>query len=205
MSPFSSFSEAKILQKMESPNVVMKLVVAVCEGNGIGKNNTLPWRLKSELAHFARLTKSTKDASKQNAVIMGRKTWQSIPERFRPLKGRFNVVLSSRPQTEISTSKDSVVVCKSFAEGMQCIEDLAEDNNIESCWVIGGSSVYAEAMKHSTLKKIYLTQILNNFDCDTFFPSIDTQEWNLVTDEAVDTALQQEDGFQFKYLVYERK
>ena len=156
---------------------MMKLVVAVCEGNGIGKNNSLPWRLKNELAHFARLTKSTEDASKQNAVIMGRKTWQSIPERFRPLKGRFNVVLSSRPQTEISTSKDNVVVCKSFAEGMKCIEDLAEDNSIESCWVIGGSSVYAEAMKHTMLKigtgipgRIFRNVFkLNFFLCRCFF------------------------------------
>ena len=74
---------------LESTKVQVKLIVAVCQGNGIGKDNQLPWRLKSELAHFAKLTKSTVDFSKRNAVIMGRKTWESLPARVRPLKHRY--------------------------------------------------------------------------------------------------------------------
>ena len=63
--------------------ISFKLIVAACEGNGIGKGGNLPWRLQSEMAYFAKMTKTTEDSTKKNAVIMGRKTWQSIPEKFR--------------------------------------------------------------------------------------------------------------------------
>ena len=70
------------------------LVVAACKNNGIGKDGKLPWSLPGDMAHFKRVTSHTIDDSKQNAVIMGRKTWNSIPEKFRPLPKRLNVILS---------------------------------------------------------------------------------------------------------------
>jgi dihydrofolate reductase len=72
----------------------VSLVVAATPGGGIGAAGALPWSLPSDLAFFRQVTTSTADATKRNAVIMGRKTWASIPAKFRPLKGRLNVVLS---------------------------------------------------------------------------------------------------------------
>ena len=89
------------------------MIVATCQDNGIGRDNNLPWRLKSELAYFAKMTKTTQDFSKQNAVLMGRKTWQSIPARIKPLRNRVNIVLSSLPMAEISDS-ENVLVCRSL-------------------------------------------------------------------------------------------
>ena len=73
----------------------VNLIVAACgKSFGIGCNGELPWRLRSEMKYFAETTSKTKDPNKRNAVIMGRKTWESIPSKFRPLKNRLNIVLS---------------------------------------------------------------------------------------------------------------
>ncbi len=71
-----------------------QLVVAATRKMGIGKAGTMPWKLPGDVAYFKALTSRTADAAKVNAVVMGRKTWESIPARFRPLRGRVNVVLS---------------------------------------------------------------------------------------------------------------
>ena len=75
---------------------------------------------------------------------------------------------------------------------------------MESCWVIGGSAVYQEAMDSSRLDKIYITKIMKEYDCDTFFPSINNQQWKLISDKMVPEAIQCEDNTEFKYEVYER-
>lgn len=72
----------------------LQLVVAVDEVGGIGKGKALPWKLPGDMAYFKELTSRTHDPARQNAVIMGRTTWESIPPKFRPLPGRINVVLS---------------------------------------------------------------------------------------------------------------
>jgi len=182
-----------------------KLIVAACEGNGIGKSGNLPWRLKSEMAYFAKMTKTTEDSTKKNAVIMGRKTWQSIPEKFRPLKERLNVVLSTQSKQDVvGGDSPDVVVCNSLEEALSSVEAAALDNKIESCWIIGGSSVYEEALKHPKLDKVYLTKILQEFDCDTFFPSLDEKQWKIMQEKDVPNDIQEENDIQFKYCVYQR-
>ena len=89
----------------------LNLIVAACEGLGIGLNGSLPWKLKGEMKYFARMTKTTRDPDKTNAVVMGRKTWESIPEKFRPLSGRLNVVISRRPDYPLPSG---VLLCKSL-------------------------------------------------------------------------------------------
>jgi dihydrofolate reductase len=82
----------------------MNIIAAVDKNFGIGKNNQLPWNLPKEYEHFVSLTTSTNEPGKLNAVIMGRKCWESIPEKFRPLKGRVNIVLSRTMKPEVSNS-----------------------------------------------------------------------------------------------------
>lgn len=86
-----------------SPPISLTIIAAVTRRNGLGVNGILPWKLPKEMAHFRKATSSTGSSSEsaRNAVIMGRKTWESIPIKFRPLKGRVNIVISR------STGKDS--------------------------------------------------------------------------------------------------
>lgn len=81
----------------------LTVIVAATKSNGIGQSGKLPWRLSKEMAYFARVTSSAPDGQK-NAVIMGRKTWESIPAKFRPLSKRFNIVVSHNRDYELYVS-----------------------------------------------------------------------------------------------------
>ena len=117
----------------KSVNIPFKLIAATCEGNGIGIKNDLPWRLKLEMAYFTRMTTTTVDDRKQNAMIMGRRTWESTPECERPLPDRISIVLSSLPRSQIVGADSSVLVCTNFDEAVEMVESLTD--KIESCWV----------------------------------------------------------------------
>ena len=187
---------------VEASRVKFKLIVAVCQENGIGKDGNLPWRIKSELAYFAKMTKSVSNFSKQNAVLMGRKTWESIPSRIKALKNRVNIVLTRQEKSKISEDKN-VLVCDSLQNAFNVVEEMVD--KIETCWVIGGSSVYEEAMKNPRLDRIYITNIMKDYECDTFFPFLATEDWEEVGDEMVPKEVQEEDGVMFQYMVFARK
>lgn len=138
------------------------IVVAADEQNGIGRKRDLPWRLKNEMAYFRDRTTQTKDPTKQNLVIMGRTTWESIPEKYRPLPGRKNVVLTR----EADYQAPGAVAVTSLDQAFACADDT-----IEQVYVIGGASVYEQAVARPELDGIYLTRVHGTFDCDTFFPA----------------------------------
>ncbi len=146
------------------------IIVAVDQDNGIGKDGKLPWHLKGDLAHFKEITTSTKDPTKQNAVIMGRKTWESLPEKFRPLSNRINFVLSKQPQ-RLDLPAD-VFRAQSLEEALEEIANARLSQKIESVFVIGGGQIFEEAIKLSHCRRIHLTKILSNFACQNFFPKI---------------------------------
>ncbi|XP_059094303.1 dihydrofolate reductase-like [Tigriopus californicus] len=177
------------------------LIVAACEGMGIGLNGGLPWRLKEEVKYFARMTKATQDPQKMNAVIMGRKTWESIPEKFRPLKERFNVVLSR--QNHLVLSDPNTLVCSSLSDALSKLK--AKGDELETFWLIGGHALYLEAMEKQLVDRIYLTDIQCKFDCDTFFPAINADEYESITDETVPDTPQREGDVAYVYKVLQRR
>lgn len=181
-------------------SVKVNVIVAVSENMGIGINGELPWRLKKEMAYFRRMTMCTNDSSKQNAVIMGRKTWESIPGKNRPLTGRVNIVLS-RQNLMLGPN---VMVCNSMDSALQRLQEPLLAGTIESAWVIGGSSVYREALASPHCFRIYLTKILKTFKCDTFLPEVPGNTFRLVRDPNVPEEMQEEDGLLYEYHVYER-
>ena len=144
------------------------IIVAVDEQNGIGKEGKLPWRLKGDMNFFRETTTKTDDPKKQNMVIMGRKTWESIPEKFRPLKDRKNIILTRDKDFKITEIRKTIV-----RHSLDSAIELGQkDKNIENIFIIGGAEVFKKSLTHKNLAGIYLTKIHKIFDCDTFFSEI---------------------------------
>lgn len=138
------------------------VVVAACkQSRGIGVNNGLPWRLRGDMHYFKQLTRSVRDPTMRNAVIMGRKTWESIPVKMRPLGDRLNVVISANPHAKAEYAiSDDVIVASSLEDALRTLCQPEYLETIESVYVIGGASIYAEAVKMMTFcERVCLTEV----------------------------------------------
>lgn len=136
----------------------LALIAAVAHNNCIGKDNTLPWHIPEDLRHFKELTTG-------KTVLMGRKTWESLPPNFRPLPNRKNIVITSQ-------------VAYSVPEGVEVftsIEAALSAHIHDDVFVIGGAQLYKQTIdKADTL---HLTEINESVDGDAFFPTIDLTMW----------------------------
>lgn len=144
------------------------LVVACESHRGIGRNNSLPWpRLPRDVQFFRDLTIKTTDPGKRNTVVMGRKTWQSIPPKFRPLPKRLNIVLSRNSTLPVP---EGVLLANNLD---QALSFFVADDKLENCFIIGGANLYEQAIIHKDCDLLYLTDIHQPFECDSFFPAFD--------------------------------
>jgi dihydrofolate reductase len=160
--------------------MAVSLVVAYARNRVIGRDGGLPWHLPSDLRHFRELTTG-------GTVVMGRKTYTSIPDRFRPLPGRRNIVLSRDARFR--------------ARGAEVYPSLpaALDACGRDCFVIGGGATYAEALPHAA--RVYATEVAEEVAGDTFFPALDEAAWSVLsTGEPV-----AENGHEFRIRIYERR
>lgn len=123
-----------------NPQRTYQVVVAFTREMGIGKDGKLPWKLPSDMKFFKELTTNTSDPVKKNAVVMGRKTWESIPSEFRPLPGRLNVVLTRSGSFDIATA-ENVVICGSIASALELLAAAPYCLSIEKVFVIGGGEI----------------------------------------------------------------
>ena len=126
----------------------------------IGMKGQMPWHLPEDLAHFKRTTLGA-------PVIMGRKTWDSLPPKFRPLPGRMNVAISSEATTRENLKKNGALPAKSLREALLICEQAA---NLQ-VWVIGGAQIYAQALPMA--HKLVITEIDAAFNGDAFAPALD--------------------------------
>ena len=155
-----------------------KLIVATCHNNGIGYRNNLPWSLKNDLHRFSKLTKGNYN----NAVIMGKNTWISIPNK--PLKHRTNLIISSTlDNTHYNNNNNNNIIIFKTIE--LCI-DYCKDNKFDDIWVIGGEKIYKYFLENNLINFLYITNINKKFICDTYFPIIDSNKWKLLTSEYVE-------------------
>lgn len=149
----------------------LSAVVAVTPSYGIGMGGGLPWsevgKLKKDLAYFKQITSATSNCEKQNAVIMGRITWESIPTSHRPLSGRINVVLTSNKDWALSLPS-GVYSATSLDEAIALIESREElQSLVERAVVIGGSQLFEESIQHPNCTEYHVTEIDTDFECDT--------------------------------------
>ncbi|KAL4448210.1 hypothetical protein ABPG75_005429 [Micractinium tetrahymenae] len=179
----------------EQARRTFQIVVAATKQWGIGKGGTLPWSLPSDLRYFKELTSRTADPGKQNAVIMGRKTWESLPPKFRPLPGRLNVVLSrngaggadenASASGNVAASLaeagklEGVHISPSLDSALQLLSSPEYQQRVESVFVIGGGQVYSECMQSPDLSAIHLTLVEAEAECDTFMPPVDEARFRL--------------------------
>ena len=157
---------------------MLNVIVAYCKSRGIGINNKIPWNLHHDMKKFNRLT--TGDGN--NAVIMGRKTWESLSK---PLPNRINIVLS-----RTIDKFEGAIVKKSLFEARDCCNNS---------WIIGGSSLYKEAIFGELVSKVYVTELQNDFKCDTFFTKM-PNNYKLISQSC---AMQEKD-IEFKYKLFKK-
>ena len=152
----------------------MEAILACTHNGGIGLNGKLPWRLKEDMKLFKRITttiQNPNDEGKQNAVIMGRKTWESIPNKFRPLPNRINIILSRTMNKKEIEVANSIYVVRNLEELDKLIEQLKKENILATPFIIGGATLYNKMFELDKISKIHLS-LLNKeseYECDTFF------------------------------------
>jgi dihydrofolate reductase len=167
----------------------INLIWAQARHRVIGHNGSMPWHLPEDLAHFKRTTLGC-------PVIMGRKTWDSLPPKFRPLPGRTNVVVTRQPDWRA----DGAIPANHMLEALSICEHMSMilDPSPEQVWVIGGAQIYAEALPLA--KRIVVTDIDADFEGDAFAPQLGA-EWQ-ETEREVHIS---KTGMAFDFVTYLRK
>lgn len=177
------------------------LLVAMTRRRGIGFNNTLPWpRLDLDMKHFVNISKDTADPSKRNALIMGSKTWRSIPSKLRPLCDRLSIVITNSAETKEEIAGHNpcdVVTASSFSEALAVASRGISEGVVENIVVIGGAQVFNDALRHPSCGTIYMTEVLKDYECDVFMPSFDsTHQVDVIGDVVFDN------GVPLQFLTY---
>jgi dihydrofolate reductase len=166
--------------------------VARARNGVIGRDGGLPWRLKSDLALFKALTLG-------KPVIMGRKTWESLPRR--PLPGRLNIVVSRDGSYEEEGRAKGAVVCERFDEAVAIAREQAEEDGAAEVCVIGGAALFALALPKA--RRVYLTEVEAEVVGDVVFPAFDESRWAEVRREAHPAG--EGDDYPFVFRVLERR
>jgi len=174
------------------------LVVAHDEKLGIGKDNKLPWHIKADMKYFRDLTTNLSvndrsDSQKKNVVIMGRKTWESLPDNYKPLPNRVNVVISRNSNYALPAS---VLHSKSIEEAL----NIFEQKNFGNIFVIGGAAIYQTAIKMNVFRTLYVTALEGKYNCDVFFP-----EYQNIFDLIESSAPILEGNYRFFFKTFKRK
>lgn len=169
------------------------IVVAADKKRGIGKGGRLPWHLPGDLKYFRKLTSTTKTGSYQNAVVMGRKTWESIPLKHRPLNDRLNVVLTKDQNYQVP---NGVLKVASLDDALELLQDFP----VENCFVIGGGQIYDLCLRDKRLRKVYLTEVDSEFDCDTFLP-----DYERAFEQIFQSEPHTENGLNYRFKILRRK
>ena len=160
----------------------ISLIAALASNRAIGKDNELLWHLPEDMRHFRETTRG-------KPVIMGRKTWESLPESFRPLPGRHNIVVSRDPAYPAS----GATLAGSLEDAVRQAGDAME------VFVIGGAALYRQALPLAD--RLYLTEIEQDFAGDVFFPDVSPQDWQEISRQPC----HETSGLQFSFAVYQRR
>lgn len=165
----------------------ISLIVAIGSNRAIGKDNRLLWRLPADMKFF-------KETTSGHPIITGRRNYESIPEAFRPLPDRKNIVVSSQR----GYAAPGAVVVHSLEDALEQARKIAN----EEIFVIGGGKVYAEALEKKLIDRMYITHVHAEFEADTFFPGWNAADWSV---EAIARhPADERHGYSFDIRVYDQ-
>ena len=165
--------------------MTISIIVAVDENNVIGKDNALIWHLPADMKFF-------KDKTTGHCIITGRKNYESIPEKYRPLPNRTNIIITRQknyhaPGATIVGSIDEAI-------------EKAKQTGYEEIFIIGGAEIFRQSMH--LVDKLYVTKIYHSFEGDVFFPAINTKEWK-ETDRRKGI-VDEKNKYEHDFIVYEK-
>ena len=166
--------------------MTVSLIVAVSENGVIGKDNDLIWHLPKDMRFF-------KETTMGHHVIMGRKNFESIPHKFRPLPHRTNIVITRQSDYK---AEGSIVV-----NSVEASLEIARENGDTEPFIIGGGQIYKLAIEANLVDKIYLTKIHHTFEGDTFFPELQT-DWKEM--ERIDHKTDEKHAHDYSFLTFEK-
>ncbi len=170
---------------MSAPRIGLIWVESI--GGIIGSQGAMPWHLPEDLAHFKSITMG-------HPVIMGRKSWDALPERFRPLPGRRNIVVTRQPDWHAEGAEVAHTVDASLR--------AAAASGTETVWVIGGAELFATVIDRAD--RLEVTEIAKRFDGDTTAPAID-HRWHREATDPEDGWHTSLTGLEYRFLSYSRR
>lgn len=165
--------------------MIISLIAALSENRVIGKNNDLPWHLPDDMKYFMKTTSG-------HHVIMGRKNYESIPEKFRPLPNRTNIVVTRQRNYR---AKNCTVV-----HSLDDALTLAHQANVDEVFIIGGAEIYRQGLARAD--RLYLTEIHATVDGDTYFPEFDKRHWKETS--RTRHPADERHAFPFDFVIYEK-
>ncbi len=166
----------------------INLIWAQARNRVIGMNGVMPWHIPEDLAHFKQITQG-------HPVIMGRKTWDSLPERFRPLPLRRNIVLTRQPNWGSEFSNQLVIKANSIETA---ITPQIVGANVNDVWVIGGAQIYAQYLSQAS--RVVITEIDAEFEGDTTAPALGSDWVEAKRIQNINKA-----GLRFDFVTYQKQ
>jgi dihydrofolate reductase len=161
------------------------IIAAVAENRVIGKNNDLVWNLPDDMKYFMNTTKN-------HFIILGRKNYESLPPKYRPLPNRTNIVITRQQNLTL----ENALVVNSLGKAIE----VCKKNNQEKIFVIGGGQIYQQALPITDT--LYITEIMHKFDGDTFFPKFDKKLWKEISREH--HSIDEKHKYAFDFVIYKR-
>lgn len=163
----------------------------------IGRHGTMPWHVPEDMAYFKTVTAGC-------PVIMGRKTWESLPERFRPLPGRSNIVVTRNTSRAAELAQQGALTASSLEDAVA----LGQEQAGESCavWIMGGGAIYAEAVEKGIAQLASVTVLDLDIEGDTFAPELDPAAWELAgSAQGLGKWDTSESGVRYRFETYARR
>jgi dihydrofolate reductase len=164
----------------------LAMIWAQARGGIIGSDGTMPWHVPEDLAHFKSLTQGS-------PVVMGRKTWDSLPPRFRPLEGRRNIVVTRDREWEAEGAE--------VAHSVEAAIERAADGSPDTIWITGGATLYSQLL--NSADRLEVTEIDADVPGDTVAPAL-TAEWTVDSTDPVDGWHSSRKGLDYRFLTYRR-